>query len=64
VTAEGLLWDLLEFKDKNFIQAHNLHTEFKEENFIKGPQFANKIQRRKLYKRSTVCKQNSKKKTL
>jgi len=41
-----------------------LQTEFQEENFIIGPQFANRIPRRKLYKRPTICKQNSKKKTL
>jgi hypothetical protein len=41
-----------------------LLTEFREENFIKCPQFANRIQRRKLYKRSTIYKQNSKKETL
>jgi len=55
LTAEGLLWDnfqnLLEFKERKFIQAHNFHTEFQEEKFMKGPQFANRIQRRRLHKR-------------
>jgi len=28
-----------------------MQTEFQEENFIKGPQYANRIQRRRLHKR-------------
>jgi len=41
-----------------------MQTEFQEENFIKDPQYANRISRRKLYKRPAISKQNSNKKTL